>query len=48
MNWNTKLTANIIKFIVISLNVYMFYDKDVFNKIQVREVAGIGLKYQFI
>jgi len=48
MNWNTKLTANITKFIVISLNVYMFYDKDVFNKIQVREVAGIGLKYQFI
>ena len=48
MNWDTKVSANLTKYIVITINIFLLYDKDVLDKIQVREFAGIGLKYQFI
>ncbi len=48
MNWDTKVNANLTKFIVITFNIFLLYDKDVMDKIQMREYAGIGLKYQFI
>jgi len=48
MNWDTLLTAKLNKYIIVTLNVLLNYDKDVLNKLQFKEITALGLSYTFI
>ncbi len=48
MRWDTRVTAKFAKYFVITLNVLVNYDKDVLDKIQIKETTEIGLQYEFI
>jgi hypothetical protein len=47
IGWDTLLTAKLNKYIAITLNVQINYDKDVINKAQIKEILGIGFSYNF-
>ena len=48
MNWDTLITAKLNKYIIITLNVLLNYDKDVLDKLQFKEITAVGLSYTFI
>ncbi len=48
MRWDTRITAKVAKYIIITLNVLVNYDKDVLNKLQIKELTEIGFQYDFI
>lgn len=48
IRWDSIFTAKLNKYIVVTLNIQINYDKDVIDKIQIKEMAGIGFSYNFI
>jgi hypothetical protein len=46
--WDTLFTAKLNKYIVVTVNLQMNYDKDLIDKVQFKEVTGIGLSYSII
>jgi len=47
MRWDTLISAAVNKYIVVTLNVQVNYDKDVLDKAQIKEIAGLGITYNF-
>lgn len=45
LRWDSLFTAKITKFVVATLNVQLNYDKDVIDKIQIKELFGLGFSY---
>jgi len=45
MRWDTLFTASLNKYIVLTLNIQINYDRDVVDKTQIKEVAGLGITY---
>ncbi|MCD6116280.1 DUF3078 domain-containing protein [bacterium] len=45
LRWDTLVTAPLTKYIVLTLNVQVNYDKDVMDKTQIKELAGLGISY---
>jgi len=45
LRWDTLVTASLTKYIVLTLNVQVNYDKDVIDKTQIKELAGLGISY---
>ena len=48
VNWDNLFSAKISKFINVSLNVCLFYDKDISKKRQLKETLAVGLSYSFL
>jgi len=46
--WDTLFTARLNRYVVVSLNIQVNYDRDVIDKIQIKEVAGIGFSYNLL
>ncbi len=45
--WDTQLVARLNQYVVVTLNLLMNYDKDVIDKVQIKEMMAIGLTYKF-
>jgi len=48
VTWDTTLSAKVEKYLAVSLNVKVVYDRDVSKKRQIKEGLAIGLTYSFI
>ena len=48
LNLDMLLTAKLNKYVVVSLNLLLNYDKDVLRKLQFKEITSVGLSYSFI
>jgi hypothetical protein len=48
VNWDNLFSAKISKYINVSLNVCLFYDKDISKKRQLKETLAVGLSYSFL
>ncbi len=48
VDWDTYFTAHLNKYLIVSLNVILKYDRDVLDKMQMRELASVGLTYNFM
>jgi hypothetical protein len=48
VNWDNLFSAKISKYISVSLNVCLFYDKDISKKRQLKETLAVGLSYSFL
>lgn len=46
--WENHVTMKVTKLIAVGFNVDLFYDKDISNKRQIRQVLAIGLTYSFL
>lgn len=46
--WENLLVMKVTKYINVNINVDVLYDKDIFDKKQVRESMAIGLTYTFL
>ncbi len=47
VNWDNLLASQITKYINVTFNVKLFYDRDVSVKRQLQEVLAVGLTYNF-
>ena len=48
VEWDNLFSAKIAKYIIVSLNVCLFYDKDINKKRQLKETLAVGLSYSFL
>ncbi len=48
VNWDNLFSAKISKYISVSLNICLFYDKDINKKRQLKETLAVGLSYSFL
>ncbi len=48
VNWDNLFAAKVSRYIVVSLNITLYYDKDVHPKRQLKEVLAVGLSYSFL
>ncbi len=48
VNWDNMFTSKITDYINVSLNIKLFYDKDISTKRQLKETLAIGLSYSFL
>lgn len=46
--WENNLTLKVTKYINVNLNVDLFYDKDISDKRQVKQVLLVGFTYSFL
>ncbi|NIU58657.1 MAG: DUF3078 domain-containing protein [Phycisphaerae bacterium] len=46
--WENSLTLKVTKFINVSVNVDLLYDKDISDKYQLKQVLAVGLTYAFL
>ncbi|RMF64064.1 MAG: DUF3078 domain-containing protein [Calditrichaeota bacterium] len=46
--WENNLNLKVTKFINVSLNVDLFYDKDVSSRRQIKQVLAVGFTYTFL
>ncbi len=45
VNWDNLFSAKVTKFITASLNIRLFYDKDISEKRQLKQILAVGLSY---
>lgn len=45
VNWDNLFSAKITKYITASLNITLFYDKDISSKRQLKQTMAVGLSY---
>lgn len=45
VNWDNLFSAKVTKFITASLNIRLFYDKDISEKRQLKQTLAVGLSY---
>jgi hypothetical protein len=48
INWDNLLTAKVEKYISVTLNVRVFYDRDISKSRQIKEALALGLTYTFM
>ena len=48
VNWDNMFTSKISKYISVSFNVKLFYDRDISKMRQLRETLAVGLTYAFL
>jgi hypothetical protein len=48
IRWDNLVTIQLIKYIAVSFNTVMYYNKDESSQFQWKEILGIGLFYDFI
>ncbi len=48
VNWDNMFTSKISKLLSVSLNVRVFYDRDVSFKRQIKQVLAVGLSYSLL
>ena len=48
INWDNMVTAKIAKYINVSLNFRLFYDKDISLKRQLKQVLAVGVSYTLL
>lgn len=48
VNWDNLFSVKISKYINVSLNICLFYDKDISKKRQLKETLAVGLSYSFL
>lgn len=47
VNWELLIVLQVNKFLTANVNTQLIYDDDVIQKVQFREVIGVGFNYQF-
>jgi hypothetical protein len=47
MRWENRVTAKLAKYISVNLELFLLYDRDVTEKMQIRQFTGIGVNYSF-
>ena len=47
MTWDNTLAAKVSKYLSVNLYVRLFYDKDILDEVQVKQVLGFGVTYTF-
>ena len=45
VSWDNLFSAKVSKYITASLNIKLFYDKDIFKKRQLKQTLAVGLSY---
>jgi len=48
VNWDNMFSSKISKWITVSLNVRLFYDRDISVKRQIKQVLAVGLSYSLL
>ncbi|MCK5078212.1 MAG: DUF481 domain-containing protein [Calditrichia bacterium] len=48
VRWDNVFSAKVSKYIVVSFNFKLFYDKDISVKRQIKQILAVGLTYSFI
>ncbi len=48
VKWDNTFSAKISKYIDVSFNIKLFYDKDVSDKRQIKQSLSVGLTYTFL
>jgi len=48
VKWDTILTAKVAKYVDVTFNVKLFYDKDISKKRQLKQMLALGLTYSFL
>jgi hypothetical protein len=48
VNWDNMFTSKISKWLSVSLNVRVFYDRDISFKRQIKQVLAVGLSYSLL
>ncbi len=48
VNWDNMFTSKISKYIGVSFNVKLFYDRDISPKRQLKETLAVGITYSFL
>jgi hypothetical protein len=48
VNWDNLINAKVSKYITVSFNLKLFYDKDISTKRQLQQTLAVGLSYNFI
>jgi cytochrome c oxidase assembly protein Cox11 len=48
VNWDNMFSSKISNLLSVSLNVRMFYDKDISSKRQLKQVLALGLSYALL
>jgi hypothetical protein len=47
VNFENTLTLNIAKYLMVNMNAYLLYDRDISNHVRLKEVVGAGVTYIF-
>jgi hypothetical protein len=48
MNWENTLSAKVSEYVSVNLYLIFFYDKDISNKLQIKEILAIGFTYTML
>ncbi len=48
VKWDTILSAKVAKYVDVTFNVKLFYDKDISKKRQLKQMLALGLTYSFL
>ena len=48
MTWENNLTLKVAKYINVSLDLVLFYDRDITRKLQIKQVLAVGFTYALL
>ncbi|OGJ85664.1 MAG: hypothetical protein A2268_16825 [Candidatus Raymondbacteria bacterium RifOxyA12_full_50_37] len=47
LKWENSLSLSLAKYIMLNVSAYAFYDRDISNKLRLKEIFSVGLTYNF-